>query len=146
MGDRGSSAVALATLVLLLATGCRQEADEVPWPEDLPHNPEDGGHIDPVSTDLPVFYEGWYYKVADPVSGEAFFFIYTVTQEHAFLYCGRQTTLRTVYEVFPKDDYSAAKSHRDVRIGDSARATALRFTTRCARALSRLTWKAARSS
>jgi tocopherol cyclase len=124
----------LLTLLLLaaLATACGEEETDRPWPENLPENPEDGSHLDEAEDG---FYEGWYHKVAIPEKEEAFFFIYGVilpkadsgVAPAAFLYCGRSSTLSTVFQTFPVEDYWAATEHRDVRIGDASRATALRF-------------------
>jgi len=118
--------IALCLLTVACGDGGGSEAPR-PWPTEFPENAEDGRHIDPASTELQTFYEGWYHKVAIPETGEAFFFIYTVLQDHAFLYCGRQSTLETVYQAFPVTAYSAAEGYRDARIGEHARTTALRF-------------------
>jgi tocopherol cyclase len=120
-------------IVCSMALGaCSNQELEKPWPTNLPDNPEDGYHYDDSSD---PYYEGWYHKVALPSQDDAFFFIYTVANPlpgsqmpaEAFLYCGRQKTGETVYQSFPVDSFSASRKRRDVRIGDTARATALRF-------------------
>jgi tocopherol cyclase len=117
-------------------SACSGTETELPWPTDLPANPEDGDHFDGESD---PYYEGWYHKISLPEEEDAFFFIYTVINplpgstfpSEAFLYCGRSKTLETVYQSFPATAYSAENEHRDVRILDGdrqvARATALRF-------------------
>ena len=126
--------------VALCACGDVDRESARPWPTELPSNPEDGSHIDPATTELQTYYEGWYHKVAIPETNEAFFFIYTVLQDQAFLYCGRQSTLQTVYQSFPVAAYSATVGHRDVRIGELSRATALRFAGAAERDGDSCTW------
>ncbi|MBW2701525.1 MAG: hypothetical protein JRF33_11980 [Deltaproteobacteria bacterium] len=119
-------------LSMLLVLSCGERSTPIPWPVDLPANPEDGAHFD---GERDPFYEGWYHKISLPDSDEAFFFIYSVVNplpgtaypSEAFLYCGQSSSLDSIYESFPVGDYWASTEHRDVRIGDSARATALRF-------------------
>ncbi len=114
-----------------LAGGCGT-GEERPWPDELPPNPEDGNHFDGVAD---PFYEGWYHKVSLPEQNDAFFFIYGVVNpkagsaypSEAFVYCGRASTLQTVYRSFPVERYAAAAGSRDVRIGERNRATALRI-------------------
>jgi len=120
---------------VLFACGSVEGNSTHPWTRDLPENPEDGSHLDFYKSGAGPFYEGWYNKVSDPETGESFFFIYTVVNpgpnmpepKMAFIYCGRQKTLQTVYQEFPVEDYSAAPGYRDVRIGPDSRATAPRF-------------------
>lgn len=134
-----------ALLAVALAAGCAGDGvNERPWPDRLPEHPEDGYHFDG-SAD--PFYEGWYHKVSIPAEDEAYFFIYTVVNPapatvfppEAFLYCGRASTLESAFASYPVDAFSAARRHRDVRVGPESRATALRFagevhdgTHRCA--------------
>lgn len=116
----------------VLFHGCEENAEPRPWPTELPANREDGSHLDLESD---PFYEGWYHNIVIPERDEAFFFIYGVTNpspdtefvSEAFVYCGRQSTMETVFQSFPVDQYQSAEDHRDVRIGESARATALRI-------------------
>ncbi len=122
----------LVLLVAVFLAGCGGAGEDRPWPVDLPENPEDGNHFDGIAD---PFYEGWYHKVALADREEAFFFIYGVVNprvgsaypSEAFVYCGRASTLDTVYRSFPVEQYSAADDFRDVRIGVGNRATALRF-------------------
>ena len=117
---------------LIYFTACGDGTNAVARPTNLPLNPEDGNHFD--STTDP-FYEGWYHKVTIPEKGEAFFFVYGIINpkvgspypSEAFVYCGRSKTMKTIYQSFPVDSYRAAENVRDVRIGPSARATALRI-------------------
>lgn len=116
----------------MLSTGCGPAGTERPWPDELPPNPEDGNHFDGVAD---PFYEGWYHKISLPRQHDAFFFIYGVVNprpgsaypSEAFVYCGRGSTLQTVYRSFPVEQFSAATEFRDVRIGEKNRATAFRF-------------------
>ena len=117
---------------MLLAASCSESANELPWPTDLPENPEDGAHFD---GQRDPFYEGWYHKISLPDSDEAFFFIYSVVNPlpdsaypaEAFLYCGQSSSLDSIYQSFPVEAYWASTRSRDVRIGDHSRATVLRF-------------------
>ncbi len=119
-------------LLGLILAACGGPADPQPWPTEFPPNPEDGAHFDGVRD---PYYEGWYHKISLPEKHEAFFFIYTVVNPapdsaypaEAFLYCGQASSLETVYQPFPVDAYRAQAGYRDVRIGETARATALRF-------------------
>ncbi len=133
-------------LVAVLVAGCPADGDEDrPWPVNLPENPEDGYHFDGMAD---PFYEGWYYKVSLPADDESYFFIYTVVNPapqttyppEAFLYCGRASTLETVFHSYPVDAFSAARRHRDARVGDIARATALRFAGEVDDDLHRCAW------
>ena len=126
-------------------SACGGGESERPWPDDLPENPEDGQHFDGKSD---PYYEGWYHKVVLEEQNEAFFFIYTVVNplpgseypSEAFVYCGRSSTLETVYQSFPAEEYSAAEDFRDVRIGEESRATALRFAGRAAEGDDECAW------
>jgi tocopherol cyclase len=115
--------------------GCgdgRPRPELPPWPTVLPPNPEDGYHFDGAAD---PFYEGWYHRLAVPDRAEAFFFIYGVINpapgsaysSEAFLYCGRASTVESVYQKVPPDEFSALQQARDVRIGNLSRATAPRF-------------------
>lgn len=127
----GLPKLSVAVAVLVAACGDTGTPDR-PWPDQLPENPEDGYHFDGTAD---PFYEGWYHKVSIPGEDEAFFFIYTVVNPapatafppEAFLYCGRASDLQTVFRSYPVASFSAARRHRDVRVGEGARATALRF-------------------
>lgn len=123
-----------AGLVVLCSVfnGCEDPVEPRPWPTELPANREDGSHL---NLESDPFYEGWYHNVVIPDRDEAFFFIYGVTNprpdssfpSEAFVYCGRQSTLETVYQAYPVEQYRSAQDHRDVQIGERARATALRI-------------------
>lgn len=121
----------LGALLVFLAS-CGNSPGPDPWPTRFPTNPEDGAHFDGLRD---PFYEGWYHKISLPELGEAFFFIYTIVNPapdsaypaEAFIYCGRASDLDTIYQAFPVEAYQASSDYRDVRIGEHARATALRF-------------------
>ena len=74
------------------------------------------------------FFEGWYFKVFDPISEESVFFIYGVQNPGrnddttgAFLYA-QKSDGDFVYRQFPLSQFSASVQKLDVTIG-SARAT-----------------------
>ncbi len=133
-------------VVAALIAGCAGGSDQDrPWPTSFPENPEDGYHFDGFSD---PFYEGWYYKIGLPAEDESYFFIYSVVNPapqtafppEAFLYCGRASTLETVFESFQVGDFSAAREHRDARVGERARATALRFAGQVEDDIHRCAW------
>jgi hypothetical protein len=51
----------------------------------------------------------------------------TAYPQEVFLYCARGTTLEVVHRSYPLEEFHAARKHRDVQLGDSARTTALRY-------------------
>jgi tocopherol cyclase len=122
----------LCALFTLALCACAGGEKGRPWPADLPENPEDGYHFDGESE---PYYEAWYHKVALPEQDESFFFIYglinpkpdTAYPREVFLYCARGTTRAVAHRSFSLQEFRASRKLRDVRLGEDARTTALRY-------------------
>ncbi|MBS1985372.1 MAG: hypothetical protein JST16_14495 [Bdellovibrionales bacterium] len=79
------------------------------------------------------WYEWWYYKVVEPSSGEAFYFVYGVVNpwdtthtrsaSHGFLGAGNFKDRSLLEQHFPLDEFSAHYDEPFVRLGRSGWAT-----------------------
>ena len=77
------------------------------------------------------FFEGWYFKVSDPVSRKSFLFIYAVLNpdggsphSQGFMMAGNNSpgSAHSVFQSFPVDEFSSEYDRFDTRIGDENRA------------------------